>query len=172
MRQRPVKHLESRRAVAAKERKIRHELTRQRTSNQRTNARADITANEPGRDSVGEQQPLQTPPATAEIGAPPVVTSAAPASNPAAQEAPAEPLSQQDGPVSLPNTEAYKIRIDAAQDQIQRQSADTDGLEELLERAISLLETVARHPAMREYADHQQRLDEVEQRLSQGAYPQ
>jgi hypothetical protein len=60
----------------------------------------------------------------------------------------------------------YKNRVDAVRGQLNNQNP---GGEELLEQAVSLLEAVARHPAMADYAGLKQRLDNVEQTLNSSA---
>jgi len=149
---RPVRHSESRQAVAAKERKIRRQLARSHQTAQLANVRPDVTAKEPIAENPAEQPPVQAPLPVAEVDS--------------------GPSAQPDGVAAPINTGAYKIRIDAAQSQIQGQAQGGTELEELLERAITLLETVTQHPALRDFSDYQRRLDEIEQRLSQGSYPQ
>jgi hypothetical protein len=55
---------------------------------------------------------------------------------------------------------------------VQGQAQSAEELQALLEQAITLLEWMSQHPALRDYGDHQRRLDEIEQRMGYGAYPQ
>jgi len=65
---------------------------------------------------------------------------------------------------------AFQSRLDAAQGRLQTQNQD-DGLETLLDKAITLLETISLHPALRDYSANLRKIEEIEQRLMQGAYP-
>lgn len=61
----------------------------------------------------------------------------------------------------------YKGRIDTARSRIGNQEQGMEQLQELLEQAVSLLETLSTHPAIRDYDSNKRKLDEIEQRLNQ-----
>lgn len=65
----------------------------------------------------------------------------------------------------------FQSRLDAVQVQLTTQNQD-DPWQELLDQAIRLLESVSRHPALQDYSANKRKLDEIEQRLGYGAYPQ
>jgi hypothetical protein len=65
-----------------------------------------------------------------------------------------------------------KNRFDAAQGGVRNQAQSTEELEALLDQAVTLLESVSRHPAIRDYSANQRKLEEIEQRLGYGSYPQ
>jgi hypothetical protein len=92
------------------------------------------------------------------------------------QEDPTRPQQQAVPPeelVELPGAgRDFKNRFDAAQGRIRNQSQDADELQTLLDQAITLLESVSQHPAIRDYNANKRKLDEIEQRLGYGAYPQ
>ena len=62
--------------------------------------------------------------------------------------------------------DGFKNRIDAARGRIDDRNQDAG---ELLEQAVTLLETLAQHPALEDYASIKQRLDTVEQMLNSSA---
>jgi cell division septation protein DedD len=64
-----------------------------------------------------------------------------------------------------------KNRFDAAQSRI-RDNAQSEELEALLDQAVTLLESLSQHPAIRDYSANQRKLEEIEQRLGYGSYPQ
>jgi len=66
----------------------------------------------------------------------------------------------------------FKNRFDAAQDRIGNHAQSGEELEGLLDQAITLLESISQHPAIREYSANKRKLEEIEQRLGYGAYPQ
>lgn len=66
----------------------------------------------------------------------------------------------------------FENRIDAARNRIGTQDDHEDETQALLERAVGLLETVSAHPAIRDYAATKRKLEEIEQRLGYGSYPQ
>jgi hypothetical protein len=63
-------------------------------------------------------------------------------------------------------------RFEAARAGAQNQAQSAEELQALLEQAITLLEFASQHPALRDYSANQQKLEEIEQRLGYGAYPQ
>ncbi len=63
-------------------------------------------------------------------------------------------------------------RFDAAQGRIGNPGQRAEELQALLDQAIALLEAVSQHPALRDYSASKRQLDEIEQRLGYGAYPQ
>jgi len=66
----------------------------------------------------------------------------------------------------------YKDRFDAARRAAQEQGQNAEEMQALLEQAITLLERVSQHPALADYSAQRRRLEEIEQRLGSGAYPQ
>ena len=60
-----------------------------------------------------------------------------------------------------------KNRFDAAQGGVRNQAQSAEELQALLEQAVTLLESVSRHPAIRDYSANQRKLEEIEQRLNQ-----
>jgi len=63
-------------------------------------------------------------------------------------------------------------RFDSALGRIRNPEQSGEEAEALLNQVVALLEAVSRHPALRDYSANQRKLDEIEQRLSSGAYPQ
>lgn len=66
----------------------------------------------------------------------------------------------------------FKNRFDAVRGLIGNHAEDGEELRELLEQAITLLESISQHPAIQDYSANQRKLEEIEQRLGYGAYPQ
>ena len=60
-----------------------------------------------------------------------------------------------------------KNRFDSAQDRVRNQAQSDEELQALLDQAITLLESVSQHPALRDYSANQRKLEEIEQRLGQ-----
>jgi hypothetical protein len=134
-----------------------------------------------------EETPLAHAPAMPDkTPAAPPMTQAAPVVN---QEEPVAPLNEvAPAPAPHPNSPApavaddlddpeiasrmsvdkpdFKNRIDSARGRVGRQpDGGLDELPELLEQAVSLLESVAAQPALKDYSALKQRLDNVEQIL-------
>jgi hypothetical protein len=65
-----------------------------------------------------------------------------------------------------------KNRFDAVQGGVRNQAQSAEEMQALLDQAITLLESVSQHPAFQDYSANQRRLEEIEQRLGYGAYPQ
>ena len=65
----------------------------------------------------------------------------------------------------------YKNRFDAAQGRLKNNSSNEEA-QALLEQAIALLESLSEHPAIQDYGENKRKLDEIEQRLGYGSYPQ
>jgi hypothetical protein len=148
-----------------------------------TNVDYEIAAVEP------EETPLAPAPAMRdETPAVPLVTQTAPV---VSQEEPVAPLDEAapaPAPVPQSNPPApaapddlddpeiasrmsvdqpnFRNRIDSARGRVGRQpDGGLDELPELLEQAVSLLESVAAQPALKDYSTLKQRLDNVEQIL-------
>ncbi|MGP8200210.1 MAG: hypothetical protein ACLQU4_11990 [Limisphaerales bacterium] len=66
----------------------------------------------------------------------------------------------------------FRTRFDAARAGVESQAQSAEELQALLDQAITLLESVSQHPALRDYSANQRKLEEIEQRLGYGAYPQ
>jgi len=66
----------------------------------------------------------------------------------------------------------FQNRFDAAQGRIRNQAQSADELQALLDQIITLLESLSQHPAIRDYSANQRKLEEIEQRLGYGSYPQ
>jgi hypothetical protein len=60
----------------------------------------------------------------------------------------------------------FKNRFDAAQGRINNHAQDAEELPALLDQAITLLESVSQHPALRDYGANKRKLEEIEQRLN------
>jgi hypothetical protein len=60
-----------------------------------------------------------------------------------------------------------KNRVDSARGGVRSQAQGAEELEALLDQAVTLLESVSRHPALRDHSANQRKLDEIEQRLGQ-----
>ena len=58
-------------------------------------------------------------------------------------------------------------RFDAARGGVGNQAQSAEETQALLDQAITLLESVSRHPAIRDYSANQRKLEEIEQRLNQ-----
>ena len=58
-------------------------------------------------------------------------------------------------------------RFDAARGGVGNQAQSAEESQALLDQAITLLESVSRHPAIRDYSANQRKLEEIEQRLNQ-----
>jgi hypothetical protein len=66
----------------------------------------------------------------------------------------------------------FGSRIFAAQDRLKNQADSRQQWEALLDQAVTLLESISQHPAVRDYNATKRKLDEIEQRLESGGYPQ
>jgi hypothetical protein len=69
---------------------------------------------------------------------------------------------------AAPAPEVFQSRLDAIQ--VQASSQDqTDQWQELLNQAITLLESISRHPALQDYAANKHKLDDLQQLIEQSA---
>jgi len=66
----------------------------------------------------------------------------------------------------------FSVRLDAAKSNLGRPPQAAEEWPALLDQAITLLEGISQHPALGEFSAQKRRLDEIEQRLGYGAYPQ
>ncbi len=103
----------------------------------------------------------------------------------AVQESPPVPSRTPDGemaaeqdespPESIPTEQPgnvgrdFRNRFDSARSRIRNDAQNTEELPELLDQAVTLLETLANHPATTDYSAIKQRLDNVEQILHSSA---
>jgi hypothetical protein len=60
----------------------------------------------------------------------------------------------------------FRNRFDSAQGRIGNHGQNTEELEALLDQAVTLLESVSQHPAIRDYGANKRKLEEIEQRLN------
>ena len=91
---------------------------------------------------------------------------------PAGQATPEEKNENGVGPESPGVGHDFQNRFEAAQGRIRNQPQGTEELQALLDQAITLLEAFSRHSAIRDYEANKRQLDEIEQRLGYGSYPQ
>jgi hypothetical protein len=63
-------------------------------------------------------------------------------------------------------------RLDAVRRNIGNNAESAGDLQALLDQAITLLESLSQHPAIRDHGANKRKLEEIEQRLNYGAYPQ
>lgn len=66
----------------------------------------------------------------------------------------------------------YQTRLETARTRLRDQAEPEKEWAALVEQAIALLDSISQHPALTNYAANKRKLDEVEQRLGYGAYPQ
>lgn len=84
---------------------------------------------------------------------------------------PPSELQESPAPAAAAAGADFERRFDAVQSRLQTASPD-DPVPALLDRALTLLESISQHPALRDYSATQRKLEEIEQRLGAGAYPQ
>jgi hypothetical protein len=83
-------------------------------------------------------------------------------------QAPADEQTEKAGPPELSGAgRDFKNRFDTAQGGVRSQAQSAGELEGLLDQALTLLESLSRHPALHDYAANQRKLEEIEQRLNQ-----
>jgi hypothetical protein len=92
--------------------------------------------------------------------------------NPFAQDTPEEPAENVVRPELPSIARDFKNRFDAARDRLRNDAQNPDEMQELLDQAITLLDSISQHPAIRDYGASKRKLEEIEQRLGYGSYPQ
>jgi hypothetical protein len=60
-----------------------------------------------------------------------------------------------------------KNRFDAARGGVRNQAQSAEELQALLDQAVTLLESVSQHPAIRDWSAQKRKLEDIEQRLNQ-----
>jgi hypothetical protein len=88
---------------------------------------------------------------------------------PPSQAPPEEQAENAVGPAMPGAGSELKNRFDAARSGVQNHAQSAEELQALLDQAITLLESVSRHPAIRDAADMQRRLEQIESRLALSA---
>jgi hypothetical protein len=90
---------------------------------------------------------------------------------PRGQAPPEEQAENAAGPEPPGAGRDLRNRFDAARSRI-RNNAQGEELQALLDQAVALLESLSLHPAIRDHAANKRKLEEIEQRLGYGSYPQ
>jgi hypothetical protein len=121
---------------------------------------------QPAKDTPGDAgQGEEAAKATVKPAAPPakVVIAKQP---PASQPPPEEPDENAVRPEWSGGGSDFANRLDSVRGRLNNQASGAGELPALLDQAVTLLETLAAHPAMADYAVLKQRLDNVEQILN------